>query len=82
MTLFCFAKDFLSYLAAVLNGRRYGSDHQLAIGINGRKDHSLALDTHHLTRREIGDEEHLLTHEYRRIRIAHFSRIHRNYSAL
>jgi len=64
-TLFC-----LAYLAAGFDGSGDGGDHQFAVGIYGREDHTLALDAHHLARREIGDIEYLFAHQHRRIGIA------------
>ena len=59
----------LSHLCAGADGSGDGGDHQFAVGIDSRKDHSLALDTHHLARREIGDIEHLFAYQHRGIGI-------------
>ena len=59
----------LSHLCAGADGSGDGGDHQFAVGIDSREDHSLTLDTHHLTRREIGDIEHLFAYQHRGIGI-------------
>ena len=57
----------LSHLCAVMDGGGDGGDHQFAICIHGREDHTLGFDTHHLTRREVRNKEHLFADEYGRI---------------
>ena len=44
----------------VLGGRHYA---EATIEIDGRENHSLTLDTHHLTRRKVGNEEDALAYK-------------------
>lgn len=62
--------EVLSYGYAGTNWFGWGDEHQLAIGINGRENHALALHTFQLTWREVGNEEHLHANQLFWVRIA------------
>ena len=44
----------------VLGGRH---DAEASVVVDGRENHSLTLDTHHLTRRKVGNEEDALAYK-------------------
>ncbi len=49
----------LADLCAVLDGSGDGGDNEFAISVDGREDHALRLNTHHLARWEVRDKEYL-----------------------
>ena len=51
-------------LATGLNGASGSDDHESAAGVVGAEYHALALDALELAGREIGDEAHLLAHQF------------------
>ena len=59
----------LSYLTTWLHVFR-GSDHtETLVSIDGRENHTLTLDSHHLSRGKVGNEEDSLTDEFLRLLI-------------
>ena len=63
--LFTFPFSFLlSHLATRLDVLSCGYYAEAFVEINGREYHTLALDTHHLAWREIGNEEDALAYKH------------------
>ena len=59
----------LSYLRAIAHRSRDGGYYKFAIGIYCRQNHTLRLNAHHLSWREIGNEQHLFAYQDLRIGI-------------
>src|SRR5574344_921342 len=53
----------LSYLTAWFHFAQCGSDGKTAIKVDSTQNHTLTLNAHHLTRREIGYEEYILANQ-------------------
>ena len=58
-----FVEIFLSYLATWLHLAEERGDVEATIEVDGRKNHALALDAHHLARSKVGNEEYVLANQ-------------------
>ena len=68
------ALPYLSHLAAGFHLVEHRSHMERVIKVDGRQNHALALDAHHLARSEVGYEEHILADELLRLVVSRDAR--------